>query len=235
MKATIPGAHLRHWLAAADMTQAQLARLLNLDAGQVSRWCNDRAPLKGGYANRVIQVFQDRGVKVETPTSGTCAFLSTPMASLDTKEYEADRTAANELYKALSRTVSPVYWAAAQIGSVELFEAPDLAAERNLVALAEAEAFVYLQLRELIHPTSCHVELGIAIALKTPVTIFAPSEDSLPYTLRRFEAISGQAGFGGRFRFYSIRDAADAVRLLTIHGPELLGLSARTAGFAATA
>jgi hypothetical protein len=83
----IPGAHLRHWLAAADMTQAQLARLLNLDAGQVSRWCNDKAPLKGGYANRVIQVFQDRGVKVETPTSGTCAFLSTPMASLDTQGY----------------------------------------------------------------------------------------------------------------------------------------------------
>lgn len=212
------------------MTQAQLARLLNLDAGQVSRWCNDRTPLRGPYAERVIRTLQDRGVEVSTLPSTTSVFLSTPMASLGTEEYEADRAAANELYMELCRVVAPVYWAAAEIDSVEMFEAPDLAAQRNLVALTEAEAFVYLQLRELIHPTSCHVELGIAIALKKPVTIFAPSEDSLPYTLRRFEAISGQAGLGGRFRFYSIRSAGDALRLLHIHGHELLGLEARPGG-----
>lgn len=112
--------------------------------------------------------------------------------------------------------------------SAEQFEAPDIAAGRNVAALTAADAFVYLQLRELARPTSAHVEIGMAIASRKAATIFAPSEDSLPYILRRFAAISGRAGFGGRFRFYSIRSAADAVRLLTIDGPELIGLAPRS-------
>jgi len=77
--------------------------------------------------------------------------------------------------------------------------------------------------------------MGMAIASGKAVTLFAPSEDCLPYILRRFEPISGRAaGLGGRFRFYSIRSAADVVRLLAIHGPRLIGMaeveSARPAG-----
>jgi len=147
------------------------------------------------------------------------------MAALSADDYEADRTAAQAVFDELSRIAAPVYWGAAQIASAEQFEAPDIATERNLVALSTAEAFVYLQLRELVHPTSCHVEIGMAIASRKAVTLFAPSEESLPYILRRFEPISGSvAGLGGRFRFYSIRTAPDAVRLLAIHGPTLIGL-----------
>lgn len=157
-------------------------------------------------------------------------FLSTPMASLSSDEYTAERAAAQVVYLELERIAPPVYWAAAQIGSAAEFEAPDLAVERNLAALSHAEAFVYLQLRELNHPSSCHVEIGMAVAQAIPVTIFAPSEDDLPYTLRHFEAISGRTGVGGgRFRFYATPTAADAVRLLAIHGPDLLGVPARPA------
>jgi transcriptional regulator with XRE-family HTH domain len=223
MKATIPGEQLRQWLAAADMSQAELARLLRVDAGQVSRWCTDKASPRHEYAASIVGLLRERGVKAEV-SHGARVFFSTPMAALDPDAYEKDRAAGNAVFGELCRVASPVYWAASQIASVDQFEAPDIAAEKNLLALTAAEAFVYLQLRELTHPSSSLVEIGMAIASKKPVTIFAPSEESLPYVLRRFEAVSGRAGLGGRFRVYSIRSATDAVRLLTIHGPELIGL-----------
>lgn len=225
MRTAIPSDSLRQWLGAADMSQAELARLLHVDPGQVSRWCSGKSSLRGEYAANIVRLLQDRGINVELPPPNHRVFLATPMASLESEAYEADRSTATPVFEKLSRIADPVYWAAAGISSAERFEAPDLAAERNLLALIESEAFVYLQLRELIHPTSCHIELGIAIALKLPVTVFAPSEESLPYTLRRFEAISGRSGIGGRYRFYAIRSAADAVRLLDVHGPQLLGVA----------
>lgn len=207
------------------MTQAELARSLNVDAGQVSRWCNDKASPRVEYATSIVELLRDRGVQAELSQTETRVFLSTPMAALEADNYEMDRAEARAVFEQLERIALPVYWAAGHIESAQQFEASDIATDRNLAALAAAEAFVYLQLRELVRPTSCHIEIGMAIASKKPVTVFAPSEDSLPYTLRRFEAISGRAGFGGRFRFYAIRGAADAVRLLTVHGPELIGLT----------
>lgn len=227
MRITIHGQQLRQWLEAADLKQSALARLLGVDPGQVSRWCNDKATPQSHHLAHIVELLRGRGIEILLPSSAR-VFLSTPMAALSADEYETDRTAAQAVFEELSRIAAPVYWGAAQIASVEQFEAPDIAAERNLVALSTAEAFVYLQLRDLVHPTSCHVEIGMAIASRKAVTLFAPSEDSLPYILRRFEPISGQvAGLGGRFRFYSIRTAADAVRLLAIHGPTLIGLGER--------
>lgn len=228
MRAAIPGERLRQLLAAAGMTQAELARRLQLDPGQVSRWCRGRAPLHGDYAATVVELMRGRGVEVDVMDLSNRVFFSTPMTAL-TDGYVADRAAAAQVYEQLCKVAAPVYWPADHIDSAEMFEAPDLATERNLVALLEAEAFVFLQLRELIHPTSCHIELGMAIARSTPATVFAPSEECLPYTLRRFEAISGRAGFGGRYRFYAIKSADDAVRLLAIHGLQLLGLAPRPA------
>lgn len=228
MKAAIPGEQLRQWLTTAGITQAELARRLHVDPGQVSRWCTDKAPLGGKYASNVVALLRERGVHADLPQPSARVFFSTPMAALDPDDYESDRSAANAVFEQLCRVASPVYWGAARIECADQFEAPDLAAGRNLAAFTAADAFVYLQLRELTRPTSAHVEIGMAIASKKAVTIFAPSEDSLPYILRQFEAISGGSGFGGRFRFYSIHSAADAVRLLTIHGPELIGLALRS-------
>jgi hypothetical protein len=227
VKRTIPGPLLREWLDTADLSQAQLAKHLHVDAGQVSRWCRDHVPLRGAHAAAVIALMRERGVTVEPPAPGHRIFLSTPMAALDGSSYEADRAAAATVHDALAVIAAPVYWPAGGIGSAQQFEAPDLATDHNLTALGEAEAFVYLQLRTLIRPTSCHVEIGMAIALQIPVTVFAPSEDALPYMLRRFEATASRAGVGGRYRFYPVDGAADAVRLLTIHGPDLLGLPSR--------
>jgi transcriptional regulator with XRE-family HTH domain len=228
MGAGISAEQLREWLIAAGMTQAELARVLGVDAGQVSRWCTGKAMPSGRYPSRIVELMRERGVRSSLADLGFRVFFSTPMAALSAEDYETNRAAATTVYGELCRIAPPVYWGAAEVASVEQFEAPDIAAERNLVALSAAEAFVYLQLCELDRPTSSHVEIGMAIASRKAVTLFAPSEDSLPYILRCFEAISGRGtGLGGRFRFYNIRTAADAVRLLTIHGPRLIGVTER--------
>jgi DNA-binding transcriptional regulator YhcF (GntR family) len=149
-------------------------------------------------------------------------FLSTPMAALG-EQYETEHLAAKVLFDHLGRAAPPVYWAAAQIKSSDQFEASDIASEKNFIALAAANSFVYLQQGKLNHPTSALIELGIALASKKAVTVFAPSEESLPYALRRFESVSERSGFG-RYRFYSTPSVEEAVRLLMIHGPELIGL-----------
>lgn len=218
MTPTIAGEILRKALERARMTQAELARRVYVDPGQVSRWCTGRTPLRGRYARAVATVLADHGVEIPlAPT--TRVFLSTPMAALGAEGYERQRADATAVYELLTRAAGPVYWPAGAIDSAARFEAPDIATERNLAALAEAEAFVLYQSAPVDRPSSCYVELGWAIASRKPVTVFASSEEDLPYMLRGFEVVAARRD--GRYRFHL---AADAMRLLKIHGAELLGI-----------
>jgi DNA-binding transcriptional MocR family regulator len=149
-------------------------------------------------------------------------YLSTPMAALS-KDYLSDRATAQSFFEQLNELTPPVYWPGENIKSVDQFESSDIAAEKNFAALTVANAFVYLQQSELTRPTSSLVELGVALASKKPITVFAPSEELLPYTLRHFETAARKVGFG-RFRFYCTSSVEEAVRLLALHGPELIGL-----------
>ena len=170
-------------------------------------------------AENVVVGQQGKGVYVRQLYR---VFLSTPMAALG-DDYQTEHTAARTLFDQLRELAPPIYWAGEQIESADQFEASDLAAEKNFAALSAANAFVYLQQREVTHSTSALVELGVALASKKPITVFAPSEDCLPYALRHFEAVAERVGFG-RFRFYSTPSVEEAVRLLALHGPELIGL-----------
>lgn len=224
MRTVLAGPRLRQLLERAELSQADAARLLNVDSGQVSRWVNGRAAPRREHAQRLVALLADRGVDVDGAAVAK-VFFSTPMAALDEATYGADRLAGQAVYEQLRALCEPVYWAAADIESAAGFQAPDLATEQNLVALADAEAVVYLQLHELRRPTSCHVELGMALALRKSVTVFAASETMLPYTMQQLSSISARSDLVGRYRFYPVQGAEDAVRLLTVNGPELLGLS----------
>lgn len=206
------------------MTQAELARLVHVDPGQVSRWTGDRAPLRGPNADRVADLLRGRGVELEPDQPPCRVFLATPMAALDPDAYEQARADAVAVHAALERAAGATYWAAGGVDSVDRFEAPDLANARNLDALQSCEAFVLHQTGPLDRPTSCLIELGMALARGIPVTVFAPSEADLPFMLRGFEAVAARSG--GRYRFHHVDDA---LRLLDIHGAELLGLSAAVA------
>jgi len=220
MTGMISGDSLRRALERAGMTQAELARRMHVDPGVVNRWVRGRVPLRGSYAHSAAGVLRERGVTINADP-GCRVFLSSPMASLSADGYEQARVDAGSVHEELTRIAAPVYWPAGEIVAAERFEAPDLATERNLAALRECEAFVFLQTQPVSRPTSCHIELGMAIAMDKPITVFAPSEGDLPYMMRGFDAIAARAG--GRYRFHL---APDAVRLLQIHGRELLGLPA---------
>lgn len=75
MRAAIPGEQLRQWLATAGMTHAELARRLHVDAGQVSRWCTEKAPLGGKYASNIVALLREQGLEVELPPPGACVLL----------------------------------------------------------------------------------------------------------------------------------------------------------------
>lgn len=223
MTVTIPGDALRRALEQARMTQVELAREVHYTEAAVSRWTRGATPLKGASAARVAAVLRARGVELDIAPNHRI-FLATPMAALDAAGYQSARTEAAAVHAELERIAGPTYWAAGGVDAADRFEAPDLATIRNLAALGEAEAFVFLQVGDVERPTSCHVELGMALALRKPVTVFAPSEQSLPYMLRGYEATAARDG--GRYRFCP---ATDALRLLEIHGAELLGLPAGVA------
>lgn len=180
-------------------------------------------------ARAALKVLEQEGAVAVLPRRGRIVrqrfrvFLSTPMAALAEEDYETDHSAARKLYDTLIRLAPPVYWAGAAVPATKSFEAPDIATEKNVTALTTASAFVYLQQRELTHPTSSLIELGMALAAKKPVTVFAPTEETLPYMLRRFEATSSDLGLG-RFRVYGAGSVDEVIRLLTIHGIELIGL-----------
>lgn len=225
MTGIIPSSALSGALERVGMSQAELARLVHVDRGQVSRWVNGRVPLRGANADRVVAVLLERGVELKPSTAQPArVFLATPMAALDGPDYEQARDGAAAVAQALARVAGPVYWPGGGIRSVDRFEAPDLATAANLDALERCEAFVLCQLAPLTRPTSCHVELGWALAQSKPVTVFAPDEGDLPYMLHRFEAVADRRG--GRYRYVPVDDA---VRLLNIHGAELLGLPAAVA------
>ncbi len=105
MRATILGQQLRQWLTAADLTQAELARLLHVDPGQVSRWCTDKAAPRDDHVISIVELLRGRGVQVELSQASTRVFFSTPMAALDADSYEADRIAAQTVYEELNEGV----------------------------------------------------------------------------------------------------------------------------------
>jgi transcriptional regulator with XRE-family HTH domain len=220
MTAMISPDELRRALGEARMTQADLARETHFTPVTVHRWATGKAPLRGSTAEAVAAILRAHGVAVGLAPDCR-VFLASPMAALDPAGYEQARADAEAVHAALARVAGPVYWPAGGIGSAAGFEAPDLATARNLAALHACEAFVYLQVGRLDRPTSCHIELGWALALGKPVTVLAPSEEDLPYMLRRYEIVAGRDG--GWYRFHPV---GDALRLLDIHGAELLGLPA---------
>lgn len=218
MAVTIPGSVLSGALRKAGMTQAELARRVHVDKRTVNRWTQDGPSLQGPMARKVEQLLAEVGVELDL--APTCrVFLATPMAALDPGAYGRVRAEAEAVHAALDRAGGPVYWAAGEIDSTDRFEAPDQATGRNWDAIEQCEAFVYFQPYELERATGGLTELGMAIMARKPTTVFAPSEQSLPYMFQRFESAAAQRGV--RYRFYP---ADDALRLLEIHGGELLGL-----------
>lgn len=202
-------------------SQAWLAEQVSVEPSTVSRWMNNVRP-REAKLNEIVGVLQEAGHLPDAVVPSSNVFLSTPMASLQSSEYSTDREAAQRLYEALTDVGFTVYWGALGLLTPSDFEAPDLATKANLDALMSADAFVYAQSSVPVRPTSSLVELGMALAFRIPVTVFARREEELPYMLHSFSNVPESVPQLGTYRLYASTSIDAACGLIRRHQQSIL-------------
>ncbi len=133
--------------------------------------------------------------RVRKVGASTDIFLAAPMSASGDK-YEADRGLAMDFMNQLRRHKTSVYYAGEHILDPSDFDAQDLAFHANLAHLRTSRRFVLYLPRALKNsrPSSIWVELGIALGLGIPATLFVPNLKSVPFVVER----SVQDARGGR-------------------------------------
>lgn len=108
-------------------------------------------------------------------------FVSAPMSTLSTDDYQLQRKELKEIVGALSTIgFSEVTCPAAEIEDKSHFEGKDVAVKNNFRKLKQVDSFVLIV--DKPRPSSSFVELGYAIALCKKTVIFY--KKSLPYLIK---------------------------------------------------
>jgi transcriptional regulator with XRE-family HTH domain len=219
------GAALRAAIVAAGYTQARLAHALNIDAGQVSRWTNDRTI---PHSETVARIEQLLDVDLSSSFSASAVeyelYVSAPLTGLKTQDIATHHTAVAEVVAATKAHVNSLYWPGEQIRGLSDLPAPDIATERNMKVLAECSAFLYLQFSDIVRPSSALIELGIALGRRLHTTIIVQTDVEQPFMLDNFGGVAASLNFLPKARIYTVRSVVDACSLVTRNGRELLGL-----------
>jgi hypothetical protein len=109
-------------------------------------------------------------------------FLSAPMAAL-AEGFEVARANFHKVYDALTQGCGmQVYWAAAEIKTIEDYQTMDVSAKEDLAALDQSRYFVLLYPQKLV--TSALFEAGYALALKLQSLYFVRDRADLPFLMR---------------------------------------------------
>ena len=219
------GNMLRAAIRAARSTQAELARQLKIDAGQVSRWVNDKAAPHIDTVQRIEEVL---GVSLiesySASTSGYELFVSAPITGLAVADISSHHDAVAEVIAAARQHVDHLYWPGEHIRATNELVAADLATERNMKILASCPAYLYLQFADIVHPSGALVEFGYALGRRMKTTLIIRSGLRGPYMLDGFGAVAASLGFLPTARIYHVESVQDAVMLIARNGRELLGL-----------
>jgi len=112
-------------------------------------------------------------------------FVSSPMVSAnDAKKYKLFRETTNKVIQAIKASLNfnRIYYAAAEISSLENVDPSAISATNDLNKLSHSEVFILIYPEKLV--TSCLVEAGYAISLKITSIYFVKSKEDLPYMLR---------------------------------------------------
>lgn len=112
-------------------------------------------------------------------------FISSPMVSLvDQNRYEALRKTTIGVIKSLNYLLglNKIYYAGEEIGLIDDVDPPSISAENDLEMIKKSEYFILIYPEKLV--TSCLVEAGYAISLKTPSIYFVKNTEDLPYMLK---------------------------------------------------
>jgi transcriptional regulator with XRE-family HTH domain len=220
------GDALRAAIRAAGSSQAELARNLDIDPGQVSRWANGKALPHVHHVRRIEQILRVSladSFAVSTPDYEL--FVSAPITGLGPAAVTAHHDAVARVVAAAHQHINGVYWPGEKVRSVDELVAPDLATERNMKVLASCHAYLYLQFADIIHPSGSLVEFGFALGKRLQTTLIIQRDLASPFMLEGFGAVAEGLSFLPKARIYSVTSVDEAVTLVARNGRELLGLA----------
>jgi len=214
------GDALRAAIAAARSSQARLARELQIDPGQVSRWVN-------GKTVPHIETVARIGRALNTDLSASFAasapeyelYVSAPIMGLSPENIDIHHASVDAVVSAA------VYGPGEAICTPSDLAAADIATERNMKALEHCSALLYLQFLEIVHPSSSLIELGCALGRRLKTTVIMQADLYPVFMLDGFGAVAASVGFLPKARVYKVKTVKDACDLIARNGRELLGLS----------
>lgn len=218
------GEALRAALQTSGITQAYLARQLDIDAGQVSRWINDKALPHQAVVQRMNRILgTDLSQFYAVNVFQYQLYVASPADGLALNAIDSHQKAVQEVVSVAEEQVTSLFWSTKDLAAPPY--ASDLITERNLDVLVRCNGFLYLQFEETVRPSSALIELGIALGRRLKTTIIAGSTITLPYMLDGFAGVAATISYLPRTRIYRVDSPQDACSLLKNNGRELLGLS----------
>lgn len=208
------------------ITQASLASALHIDPSQITRWKKGQAV---PHIETVARIEEELGVDLSAALEEALPeyelYLSSPITAIGQKNVKAHHGQVAEVVEVLDRHVNKVYWPGQGIESTRDLEASDIATSRNMNALAQSSALLYLQFRESHRPSGALVELGLAMGLGHKVTIILHEDISRPFMFQEgFAGVAAEVDFLPKARVYTVPSVAAACELVERNGRELLGL-----------
>jgi transcriptional regulator with XRE-family HTH domain len=220
------GNALKAAIGAARSTQAKLARELQIDPGQVSRWVNGKAV---PHSETVARIERILGVDLLDAFSASTPeyelYVSAPIMGLSPENIGTHHEAVGAVVAAARAHVNSLYWPGEGIHALSDLAAADIATERNMKVLERCSAFLYLQFLEVVHPSSSLIELGCALGRHLKTTMIIQADLYPVFMLDGFGAVAASVGFLPKARVYRVKTVGDACDLITRNGRELLGLS----------
>ncbi len=223
------GDALREALKDAKVSQADLARKLNINQAQVSRWVHGGAlpQVDNLHATEdFLSVDLSAAFNKVKPTYEL--FVSAPISGIASEDIPEHHNAVAKIVEAAKQHVNGLIWPGEEIRTAadRRAAAPDMATERNMKALHGCPAYLYLQFAEVVRPSSAFVELGFALGQMMKITIFVKRGLTTPYMLNGFGAVASDLKFLPKARIYTeVESAEEAASLIASNGRELLGLT----------
>lgn len=213
-------------LAAAGITQAELARRLPADAGLVSKWRRNHQTPRPDTIRKIEQILGQRLPPYAQTESDYELYVSAPITGLGSDAIGRHHAQVSRVVAATREHVEEVYWPGQSVLGTDDLVAPDLATERNLKVLAHCAGLLYVQMEEMAGPSSALIELGMAMGRRTRTTMILKRGIRLPFMLRdNFAMIAANLNSLPKARVYLVNDVDEATQLVARNGRELLGLN----------
>lgn len=230
-----------------NLTQEDLAHLINKPPASISKWLTLKVPISAPAAKALDdadvgltslgitfqdlqQIFAKANRRrsgeslIRTTSIGTTydLFLASPMAAAESQQaFDAERESARSIADSF-RSICDfrVYYAGDQIAAEAEFDAPDIALELNVEALLDVSYFVLVILEPPSKASSVLVEAGFALARNIPSIYFVRNIDYLPYILR--QVAQHQSSLLPPVHLHIVGSSREVTNLVRRHGSQLM-------------